>query len=343
MKKILLASTALVMTAGIAAAEIKLSGSAEMGIAGGGADSIGYATKGGTRSAETQFVNDITLSVEMTGETDTGLTFGASFDFSKANDDNYIGDSNGTFTLDNEAAFISGAYGTLTLGEIDGAMDWAITETTGNPGTIGDDETLHAGYLGAFGDGAYDNQILRYDYAMGDFAFAVSAEMDDTGVRDAGYAVGVKYNADMGGIGLGLGLAYQTFEANNLLPGNLRDFAGIGVTGLSGDVDIIAASVSADFNNGFKAGLAYSNWDTVVGDVDHYQLSAGYETGPFAIGANYGVFDSDFGDVKGWGVAAAYDLGGGAKVHAGYGDSDGDDVGYPGSYETWSLGVAMSF
>ncbi|NCU19217.1 porin [Candidatus Falkowbacteria bacterium] len=117
------------------------------------------------------------------------------------------------------------------------------------------------------------------------------------------------------------------------------------VYGLPGptDVDVVAVSATADFNNGFKAGLAYSNWDIVGGDVDHYQLSAGYETGPIAIGANYGVFDTDGGDIKGWGVAAAYDLGGGAKVHAGYGDSDLDDFGATGSYETWSLGVAMSF
>ncbi len=336
MKKILLASTALVMTAGIAAAEIKLSGSAEMGIVGGGNDNISFA-----KSGETQFHNDLTLSVEATGETDTGLSFGVSFDFSKEDDDE--GNENGNIVLDNEAAFISGAYGTLTLGEIDGAMDWAITETTGNPGTIGDDETMHAGYLGAFGDGAYDNQILRYDYAMGDFAFGVSAEMDDKGVADAGYAVGVKYNADMGGVGLGFGLAYQTLETDgDWAPGNLGDFASSLPAGL--DIDIIAASVSADFNNGFKAGLAVSDWDIKdVTDVTHYQLSAGYETGPFAIGANYGVFDTDFGDIKGWGVAAAYDLGGGAKVHAGYGDSDGDDFGATGSYETWSLGVAMSF
>ncbi|MBK5947109.1 porin [Rhodobacter veldkampii DSM 11550] len=354
MKKILLASTALVMTAGIAAAEIKLSGSAEMGIVGGGNDNINFATDG-----ETQFHNDLTLSVEATGETDTGLSFGVSFDFSKEDE----GNENGNIVLDNEAAFISGAYGTLTLGEIDGAMDWAITETTGNPGTIGDDETMHAGYLGAFGDGAYDNQILRYDYAMGDFAFAVSAEMDDTGERDAGYAVGVKYNTDMGGIGLGLGLAYQSFELGNSkdgataivsswLPGNIADFAGVTsdtsytLDGIA-DVDVVAVSATADFNNGFKAGIAYSDWQSEVGgvtllDFTQTQISAGYETGPYAIGANYGIYDIDNGpEIEGWGIAASYDLGGGAKVHAGYADSDADGV--DRSFETWSLGVAMSF
>ncbi|WP_420023002.1 porin [Cereibacter azotoformans] len=330
MKQILLATTALVMTAGVAAAEISFSGYAEMGVVGGGDNA---PLPAGRDTNETQFHNDFNLKVTATSETDTGLAFGVSVEISKDE-----GDSNGNFTADNEAAFISGAFGTLTMGEIDGAMDWAMTENVGNPGSIGDDETTHAGYFGAFGDGKYDNQIARYDYSFGDFGVAVSAELDDDeDGASTNYAVGAKWNGDFGGFGMGFGLAYQTFEAAATGLGS----QGAAVVG-GGDVELLGASLNADFNNGFVAGIAYTDISSDLQDGNHLGLSAGFTTGAFQIGANYGVFDMDTqGDVEGYGIAAAYDLGGGLKLHAGYGDSDID--GATGDFETYSVGVSMSF
>lgn len=335
MKQILLATTALVMTAGVAAAEISFSGYAEMGVVGGG-DGAFAPLPAGRDTNETQFHNDFNLIVTMTSETDTGLAFGASVEISKDE-----GDSNGNFSADNEAAFISGAFGTLTMGEIDGAMDWAMTENVGNPGSIGDDETTHAGYFGAYGDGKYDNQIARYEYSFGDFGVAISAELDDTDTNGDGYAIGAKYKGDFGGFGMGFGLAYQTFET---------DGTGLGSQGaaiVAGDVELLGASVNADFNNGFVAGLAYTDITSDLQDGNHIGVSAGFTTGAFQIGANYGVFDMDNQDkVKGYGIAAAYDLGGGLKLHGGYGDSDFGGVFGPGDgddNETYSVGLSMSF
>ncbi|MGP3697025.1 porin [Rhodobacter sp. NSM] len=330
MKQILLATTALVMTAGVAAAEISFSGYAEMGIVGGGDNA---PLPAGRDTNETQFHNDFNLKVTMTSETDTGLAFGASVEISKDE-----GDSNGDFTADNEAAFISGAFGTLTMGEIDGAMDWAMTENIGNPGSIGDDETTHAGYFGAYGDGKYDNQIARYEYSFGDFGVAVSAELDDeVDGADTNYAVGMKYSGDFGGFGMGLGLGYQSFETAG---------TGLGSQGaavVAGDVDLIGASLTANFNNGFVAGVAYTDISSDLQDGNHLGISAGFTAGAFEIGANYGVFDMDVqDDVKGYGIAAAYDLGGGLKLHGGYGDSD-FGAGADDDNETYSVGLSMSF
>ncbi|WP_145104650.1 porin [Cereibacter sediminicola] len=330
MKQILLATTALVMTAGVAAAEISFSGYAEMGVVGGGDDNINFASNG-----ETQFHNDFDLKVTATSETDTGLAFGVSVEISKDE-----GRSNGNFSADNEAAFISGAFGTLTMGEIDGAVDWAITENVGNPGSIGDDETMHAGYMGAFGDGNYDNQIARYDYSFGDFGVAISAELDDSGENDDGYAVGMKYRGDFAGFGLGLGLGYQSMTTSgNWAPGNLGDFLGALPGGV--DMDIYSVSLTGDFNNGFVAGVAYTKFNNDIEDFEHLGVSAGYTIGAFQVGANYGEFDLDGDKAKGYGIAAAYDLGGGLKLHGGYGDSDIDGV--DGDFETYSVGVSMSF
>lgn len=328
MKQILLATTALVMTAGVAAAEISFSGYAEMGVVGGGDNA---PLPAGRDTNETQFHNDLNLIVTMTSETDTGLAFGASVEISKDE-----GDSNGNFSADNEAAFISGAFGTLTMGEIDGAMDWAMTENVGNPGSIGDDETTHAGYFGAYGDGKYDNQIARYEYSFGDFGVAISAELDDEDVNSDGYAIGAKYKGDFGGFGMGFGLAYQSFETTGTGLGS-QGFAAV-----AGDVELLGASVNADFNNGFVAGLAYTDITSDLQDGNHVGVSAGFTTGAFEIGANYGVFDMDNQDkIKGYGIAAAYDLGGGLKLHGGYGESD--FAGFDEDTETYSVGVSMSF
>ncbi|MBN2907467.1 MAG: porin [Rhodobacteraceae bacterium] len=344
MKKVLFATTALVASAGIAAAgDITFSGSAEMGVVGGGNANVGLATAG-----VTQFNNDLTLSVGMSGDTDSGLTFGVKFDFSKANPN-----ANGNVSIDNEAAYVSGAFGTLTLGEIDGAMDYRLTENIGNPGTIGDDETIHAGYMGWYGDGAYDNQILRYDYSFGDFGFSVSTEIDDTDTVDAGYAVAISYNTSFSGVDMGFGLGYQTLEvldkgavgdADNFIPGNLGAYAPAGLPAGT-DIDIVGVTVTADFNNGFVAGLEYSEWDMsgAVADANHVALSMGYTINAWSFGANWGKYDIDGpnNNVEGYGLVAAYDLGGGASIHAGYGDSDIQGVN--ANFETWSLGVAMSF
>ncbi|TCP61613.1 outer membrane protein OmpU [Rhodovulum bhavnagarense] len=336
MKKVLFATTALVASAGIASAQgIEFSGYGEMGVVGGGNFNGGFAAGG-----VTQFHNDLMLKFSATTETDGGLTVGVSTEIQKAE-----GNANGAFAADNTAFFISGAFGTLTMGEIDGAVDKRLTENMGNPGTIGDDETIHAGYMGSYADGAYDNQILRYDYDFGAFGVSASVELDDTDTVDDGYAVAMSYDTEMGGIGLGFGLGYQSFETD----GTYAPVGVLGVIPAGFESEIIAVDMTADFNNGFVAGIEYSAWNfdngVVSQDIDHYALSAGYSFDAFSIGANWGQYDVDgIGDISGYGLAVAYDLGGGASIHAGYGDSEWDAVfGPDAGQETWSIGVAMSF
>jgi len=300
MKKVLFATTALVASAGVAAADVTLSGSAEMGIFGG-------------TGLETQFWTDIDVTFTLSGETDNGLTFGATIDL----------DEEGGFGATNggpESVFISGAFGTLTMGDTDGAFDWAMTEV-GIGTSLADDHTTHAGFNGnSLLDGIYDGQIARYEYSFGDFAFAVSAELDDTGVNDPGFAIGGTYSADMGGVALGVGLGYQ-------------EAAG-------GLADVWGASLSAAMDNGFEVRLNYSDWDFGGLDVTHIGIGAGYTMDALTISANWGQYDSALGDVSGYGLAVNYDLGGGAVVQFGYGNSD---LGALGDFNTFSFGLAMSF
>jgi len=341
MKKVLFATTALVASAGFASAQgVEVSGWAEMGIFGG--DGI-----------ETQFFTDIDVLFRMSGETDNGLSFGAGVDL----------DENGAFTVNDDGGafmFLSGAFGTVTMGDTDGALDWALTEAwVGNAGSIADDETVHAGALGAYLDGAYDGQILRYDNVFGDFGVALSVEMDDAGVRDAGWAIGFRYGVDLGGADLDLGLGYQTATYAVSGTGQLG-IAGVDIDAIVGgplppayevDVDAVGVSATVSTGNGLSAGLAYTQFDASyadgAGDMDQISVGVGYTMDAFTVSANWGQFDGSFNigatnyviDQSGFGLAAGYDLGGGASILAGYGSSDIAGA----SSDTFSLGVAMSF
>lgn len=337
MKKVLLTSTALVAFAGAASAEVSITGSAEMGIFGG-------------TGVETQFFQDLDVTFTMSGETDGGLTFGASIDLDEAQDSlSYVSgasciapgssldctnDALDDVTEDGGASiFISGSFGTVTMGDTDGAMDWALTDAgnIGNPGSIADDETSHAGYLGAYLDGTYDGQIVRYDNTFGDFGVAISVEMDETGTLDTGYALGFKYNAELGGLDLALGLGYQSVD------GNAGAIKGIAVE------DAIGFSAVTTFDNGLSAGIEYTQFGGFAGgdDVTHVGIGLGYAVDAFSGHINWGQFDSDSlaDPISGWGLALGYDLGGGASVLAGYGSSDNGTT----TTDTWSLGLSMSF
>jgi outer membrane protein OmpU len=228
--------------------------------------------------------------------------------------------------------WIKGGFGSFTLGDTDGAMDWALTEAgnIGNPGSIADNETGHGGYVGSYLDGFQDGQIGRYDNSFGDFGVAISVD----GTK--GYAIGAKYNVDMGGASLALGVGYQRAVA---LPGT--PIGGIPVFPTAvGKTYGVSAVVSTD--NGLSAGINYAHYTfNGINPANQIGVGVGYNSGPLSLHANYTSFkiNSLAQDRKGFGLAAGYDLGGGAKVLAGYGHSNINGA----TSSDWSLGMALSF
>jgi outer membrane protein OmpU len=342
MKSILFASTALVAFAGAAAADVTLSGSAEMGIF--DTDAVG---------TDPQFFTDIDVTFTLSGETDGGLTFGAAIDIDEstlADGDGAVGREVGLdgilntpdddFTLDNGvgsngafgdntddggiAIFISGGFGTLTMGDTDGAVDWALQEVNFGSGSIADDETSHAGFNGnsaldGFNGG--DGQILRYDTTFGGFGVAVSIEQQDDGQGDEILGLGAKYSLDLGGSTVGLGIGYQETD----------------------DSDAVGVSANTTFG-AVSAGISYLSLDGLdpigTDSYDHFGIGAAYSAGAFTVGANYGQYDfDDGGESDGFGLDVGFDLGGGAVVKFGYGNGENRGV----DSESYSLGVAMSF
>ncbi|PHQ98725.1 MAG: porin [Marinosulfonomonas sp.] len=338
MKKVLLTTTALVAFAGAASAEVTLSGYAEIGLIGGSA--AGF---------ETQFHNDFDVKFTLSGETDNGLTFGATIDLDEVSG----GISN---TGNPSAVFISGGFGKITMGDTDGAFDWAMQEV-GIGSALADDHTTHAGFNFNSGlDGLYDGQVLRYDNTFGDFGVAVSATLDDSGVGSAAWGVGVKYKAALGGVDLGLGLGYQSGDVVTAaiaaavptagpdgLDSTLDDTPAVVAVpaSVTGSTDVWGVSVDAKFGGGFRAIVSYSDADVAGFSTTHTGLGLGYTTGALTVSANYGVYNPAVGlDTDGYGLAVNYDLGGGAVVMAGYGSAS--DAGAP-SVDTWSVGLGLSF
>ncbi|MEM9477318.1 MAG: porin [Pseudomonadota bacterium] len=312
MKKVLLTSTALVASAGMAAADVSLSGSAELGVA------YYDSTDDATDNEEVQFHTDIDVTFTMSGETDGGLTFGASIDLDEGGNGEPFEDAN---TQGGETIFVSGNFGTINMGDTDGAFDRAMNEAIIG-GALNDDHE-HGGYNGNAGlDGTYDGQIVRYDYSFSDFQFSVSAEIDDAGVGDPVFGLGFQYDLELAGVDLGLGLGYQSVDDG------------------TDDIDLVGFSVDASFGGGIEAILNYSTEDDGAADTDHIGLAVGYSFDAVTVAANWGEFDTDGATTDGIGFVVNYDLGGGAEAQFGYGTTseDGaDDV------DTWSLGLALSF
>ena len=324
MKKVLFATTALIATAGVAAADVTLSGSAEMGFVGG--DTITAPSTINRRDG--QFHTDIDVTFGMSGETDTGLAFGASVDLDEAG--NLAGENdNNTATV-----FISGAWGRLTMGDADTAFDVGVDELA-VPGTI---DAAHEGTgwsANAGGDalGSYDGQNLLYTYSIDGIGFAFSLTQTDngtTGVSDSIaplMSVGVSY--DSGPLALGLGFSSGETTATTSL-----EIMGGSVQYNFNDITL-SANASTEDRTGYASAVATSGF------------AARYTMDALTIGAHLSEIDNIDGvandNYRSMGLSANYALGGGATIQGGFSDSENTISGVKYAADRWSLGIAMSF
>ena len=295
MKKLLIASTALVATAGMAAADISMSGYAEIGMRDGG----------GTVGVEMH--NDMDIGFKLSGASDNGLTFGASIDLDEVS--NGIASTGGS-----QAVHVSGAFGTLTMGDTDGALDKVNAEVASLT-AIADDHTAHAGYNGGAGLDAGD--ILRYDTSYGNFGVSVSIGQDDTANGDNDViAYGISTTVGT----VALSVAAQSNDTTD-------------VTAVSAKTSMGGLSVVANFSD-FDTGVAATSYE-------HMAVGLGYTVGDVALTANFGSYD--FGGTTatddGFGFAANKSLGGGATIMLGYGSGTAAGV----ETDTVSLGLGLSF
>lgn len=297
MKKILLATTLLAASTTLVAAEITLSGDARMGIIGGS-------------GVDTSFTSRARVKFTMSGETDGGLSFGASFRADNAGDDPDTKAIDGAVNGRAGEVFISGAFGKLTMGDIDGAAEQAVGNVDG-VGLTDLSDYNKAVYFGA-GSGSTD-PTAAYEYSSGAFTGIISAT--NPGSSPSAYAVGLKYAAGDYTVALG----YEDDSDNDYSQVIIGATAKLGAVSLKGNYGQIGDS-----------------GDTYV----QYHLSATYTADALALTAFY--TDEDYAcscDTAGtsYGVGAKYDLGGGAKVLGGYVKDQEFDIDY------FDLGVSFTF
>ncbi|MFY2823121.1 porin [Ruegeria sp. MALMAid1280] len=333
MKKVLFASTALIATAGVAAAEISFSGYGRFGIGyledraqsttvtGAGADGLmGTADDvSAVSSADTDdaiLVSRFRLNIDGTAETDGGVQFSARVRM-QADENAANGEANNAKL--NGARF-SVIYGGLRVdaGNVAGSFD-NLANYYGNEVGL---ELFAGQYSGVdysflsyqSGDSAGSNAVF-FQYAVGDFAFGASYDQAQVTTVAAGGLTSTTTDADRWDVS-----ATYTFN-------NITAAVAYGQTdgGAGSDPSLTVLTLGAEFGD-FSGTLFVADDATEVAATDGtaWGLSAAYNLGAATtLLFTYGDGNAD-ADTQEIAVGAIYDLGGGASLRGGIGRNDCD-------------------
>ncbi|MGH1369828.1 MAG: porin [Maritimibacter sp.] len=271
MKKILLASTMLVGTAGFAAADVSFSGSAGVGVT--------YNLTTTTLLPEAY----TTLTAKMSTTTDGGLETGAYFTLSGAGrnvekdpNDNEFGTYNswgGGAWIGSSTVYLAGSWGKVTV-----AYDTNADSNSTTPGDW-DITTTYTNTWGNFG-------LEAYGVITGPGSTATT-----------GGDLGLKVSYDFGNYGVYLGVGYDNSDAD----GNKVDIlagANASISGFTASADLkydLGSATPLEWT--VKAGYAtgpYSVSAWIDEDID-YGLEAGYDLGG-GVGINAGYARSSGAD-----------------------------------------------
>ena len=344
MKKLLLATSILAGTAGLAAAEITLSGDARMGVL----NDFSLDNS----SDDTGFTSRARVAFTLSGEADTGLSFGASF-----RADNSSSAANGLAG----SVFISGAFGKLSMGDVDGAALAAVGHVDGvgltglsdlnesiyianGGGTSNDDDSTDFDTFSGPATLTSDPTAL-YEYSTNGFGIYVSATQPNyefaSGLADFegdAYALGLNYAFE----GYKVGFGYESLDVSEI--GGAGNSLGIDHWILGGDATF------GDFTMKARYGEASIDETASAADITQYSLSGTYSMDAISVTAF--LSDVDWGADTGanvfqrsaYGIGASYDLGGGAKVVGGIADQEITAGALDSVSDTaFDLGVSFSF
>jgi outer membrane protein OmpU len=365
MKKVLFATTALAGLAigGVASAQgIALFGDARLGLGYNIENDGDLLIVDGDVPDDLRAVSRVRFGVNMTGETDSGITFGATI-----RADNSQGGQGGSDGQDEGSVFVSGSWGTLTYGDTNAADEQWVGDVPGDYSLTGLgelDETRFISNGGDFGTDSGSNfaanpvarPTVRYDFDIAGFGASLSSNRDLTDV-----GVGAGYAADFGGGTWSVGIGYNKFE----------EFEALGTTELVIiDDEVVEVTTAETIPGGdqwsvglkgtyadFGFGVTYVKVDAksnTLGDFDADNLLVGASFGmdAWSFGAVYGNIlsaDGELADLDGqdsFQLSAQYDLGGGATVNGGVRRTyDLDTLGDGGGDQAWigDFGIKMAF
>lgn len=353
MKRILLASTAIVGFAGAAAAD------GHIGFSFSGDASLEYVDSGSSTfaSAEDGFDFGLDINISATAELDNGLTAGAALELDIIDDelsssDAGISDFVLSLTSDTASLFFGDTeFAAINVWEAAGDMeaDGGFSEVDGHT-------------------------VIRGEVTFGDIEAQVSYALENDDLLDGGVigtTSALDSNEDLAQLSLGISadlgavsviVAYQeeytppatpagatpvTVEANDFDP---SEVFGLSLSGSFGGADVTFAYVSNETTSQDSTGIevSYPLSDTItlgayyvsesVGD-DNMGISVDYVAGPLTVAAAY----EDEQGTDGLDISVDYDLGNGLVLFADYaGEQDDDGFAIGGDYDLGS-GASLRF
>lgn len=345
MKKILLASSALALTASVAAAEVTVGGDAYYGIA--YTDVDGVYTKG-TNGEETDysFVYDLDIDFTASGESDSGLIFGASIDA-----DDTPG-AQGTVGFEG-TVFVTGEFGQLAMGDTGGAAEEVNGDLPGNVSLTGNGDFNENIYLLSAGDpectsspatgtltttdddgmpievtgdlvtqpetrcSGGQGPLALYTYDISGFTAAVALNDEE------GYSLAGAYDGGLWNVALGyesvLGGSTITIFDTDLPSGDFEistDPEGNRITHIIGSVGVGVAGVEVTGTYGY---IEYREAGAPTKEhTEQWGIGAEYTFDAVTLGIFYRAIDPSTLDNSYFvGGGVSYDLGGGLAVVAG--------------------------
>ena len=339
MKKLLVASTALVAVAAVSSANaadpIKVSVGGYMN------QYVGYADQDEDAQqnfAEVKVESETELYFRGSTKLDNGLTVGVNIDRYADRDDSGTGGNGG----DDVFLSISGdTLGTIKIGQTKGAAYGLshsapdVGSVANNDGDVGDwinDTVVQSDQTHTAREGNDGQKIVYLTPNFGGVQAGISYGLDvnNTGIEstvdvggtntasDTAVDLGIAYNGDFGGVSVGADVTYQ------------RNFDG-------GTTSVSSTGVAIEDRKSTRAGLEIGVAGfTVAGsyrvtkneleventDSSGWDLGVSYATGPYAVSLSYLSLEEEDGSAtnvqddthKAWVLSGSYDLGAGVTA-----------------------------
>ena len=292
MKKVLLATTALVASTGFAMADISFKGTAKAGIA-----ASNSSKAGGENDGEAHVYSGIDFGVVFSGTSDNGIEFGGSLDIDAKSNWYDTGD----FEFDTAT----------NAGDHDISFGNLYVKFGGFKATLDDN-----GVDDLYDDDMTDDDV-KLEYTTGGLAIAVTYDLDEdldqSGADDA--TVSYKVSYDMNGISASV---TGNNESSDCIVIAVGYASGPFTVGLESDSDCTGNGGGGDTINTLSASYS-ANGFTVEGEVDDadgWSFGLAYSANGLSVAA-----ETDHDDE--WEVTGSYDFGSGLKAEAGmnYDDS----------------------
>ena len=307
MKKMLLATSALLLSAGVAAADYTISGAARVGITYNDNDGIG------SNDSKTQVNMRLRFNFDAMKELDSGVTLGGrirmQYDQGRVNDtDDIFGNRSGA-TLN--AAYIYAETGgfRVEVGNANTAFDSLATLYNAELGYIGtvqgsyqtaDQSFLFGSYeSGPYTQGEEGRMGLFASYTVGDLVARVSYINPDQRVDNLGFGnkeeLSVSFDYKVGQFSVGAGYVSNA--------------------GFVEDREIFGLTSEYALNDTTNIGLQYVNFKPGIGDAADeeagFTLYGNTKFGDIGVGAFISSSDANYTeDDIAFGIGASYDLGG---------------------------------